>query len=224
MRRRRHHLVILALAVSTGVSAGLAAQTTDRRSTSGDPALVEGYGPWKFGMSRDAVRAVERFGPYSAVRATGGLETYGGEFRGEPTQISFVFGADGLRQIQIWAYTGDDAERARLAFHGALDFLRAELGSLRAEGRPVPADLDPEQLWAWLPDPFRAEGTSVDVDTMEPGDSLQAQVQQFHVRPQEPPEGADIYCSLHYSPQLGLYWVFVHYKVGQSGHPSIPAR
>lgn len=41
------------------------------------------------------------YGPYVAVPSTGGLETANGSFDGYKTNISFVFGENGLRHLAV---------------------------------------------------------------------------------------------------------------------------
>lgn len=54
-----------------------------------EPAPVIGYGPWGLGMSKEEVKGVSEFGPYSEVPSTGGVETKNGLFAERKANISF---------------------------------------------------------------------------------------------------------------------------------------
>src|SRR6266567_6100179 len=106
------------------------------------PSPVPGYGPWRLGMSKDQVKAISKFGPYSPVASTGGLETQNGFFAGQQTTISFVFGERGLRIIQIWAYEGKDLDQAVGAFYRVYHHLEESRGSVETPGLNVPEHAD----------------------------------------------------------------------------------
>ena len=214
-RTRRPLLFFLALLIglaSLGTPPALADQPPEA-APEARPAEVDGYGPWRLGMSPDEVRAVAEHGPYTLVQATGGLETANGTFQGEPANVSFVFGPSGLYHLQVWVYEGQDLEAAEAAFHRAYLWLSERFGALHLDGRPVPEGLDREGVLALVPDSFRAAGDAVDLDAAEPGDSLQvAPPERVHLHPRVAVEGAQVYASFLHSEQLGIYWVFVYVK------------
>jgi hypothetical protein len=179
------------------------------------PAIV-GYGPWKLGDSREAVRAVESHGPYLDVRSTGGLETYAGEFLGEPTHISFVFGDAGLFLIQLWLYNGGeegDFEAATAALHRAYGYLQTELGALHSDGLVVPESLTLDGLRRLVPEAFRDQSQRIDMSqALTAGARIKTNSLSFHLHPRDPPPGADVSASLFYNPQLGMYWVFLYFR------------
>lgn len=176
------------------------------------PGVVEGYGPWAFGMTPEAVRGVEEHAPYSAVEATGGLETPNGELMGRRANVSFVFGPGGLRLIQIWAYEGGELAAAEDAFFEAYRHLSERFGPLHADGRPFAEGLSREQVLELVPASFRDASEAQDLEGMKPGDSIQASVERLHLHPQAPIAGAGVFASFAHSPQLRLYWVFVYYR------------
>lgn len=215
--RARPLLALLACAAWLGVPPILAAQGPESDPSpppeTFEPVEVEGYGPWQLGMSPDQVRAVEEHGPYTPVQATGGLETANGDFLGEPANVSFVFGPSGLFHLQVWVYEGQDLDAAEDAFHRAYRWLSERFGALHLDGRPVPEGLDREGLAALVPESFWEEEASVDLDAVEPGDSLElGPPERIHLHPRVPVDGAQVYASFLHSRQLGTYWVFVYVK------------
>jgi hypothetical protein len=181
-------------------------------SPSPPPTDVRGYGPWKLGMTRDQVTAATAEGPYSPVAATGGLETRNGKFQGHPITASFVFDAGGLKHIQLWAYEGQDFTKALSAFHEAYTYLSEHFGSLEADGAPVPAGLSRDDLGSLIPGAFKTGTAQSQLSQLPQRGSIQAQALKYHLHPQSPPIGAQVYASLIHSPQLGMYWVFVYFK------------
>lgn len=179
---------------------------------------VSGFAPWRLGMTREEVLALSSAGPYSPVRSTGGLETPNAQFQGKTVPASFVFGSEGLRHIQIWAYSGPAYQEALLAFHGAYSYLSTSFGPLHAENSRISAGLSLEGLDQLVPADFRSGTGKSELGELERKGSIQAQIHEFRLRPQEPPTGAEVYASLFHSPQVGLYWVFVYFKTPAAGH------
>ncbi len=206
MRARILAVGIAALIVGMGGTAGW-----------GDPppasqaAPVTGYGPWRFGMSAAEVSQVKESEPYRPVRTTGGLETPAGTFLGEKTNISFIFGAHGLRRIQVWAYEGTDFAAATKMFHSTYKYLSDRFGALRQDDGSVPEGLTLEALRARLPSSFRGASKAVAMDELKAGGSIGAHFEELHLSPQHPPAGGAVFASLVHSPQLGLYYVFVYF-------------
>lgn len=173
---------------------------------------VGGWNAWRFGMSQEEVAAVASLGPYTPVATTGGLETRNGRFRGKQATVSFVFGAAGLRQIQVWAYEGEDLQKALEAFHGAFLYLSETFGPLRSGSAPVPPNLTLAELDQKVPAEFRTGASRSELGQITEKGSIQAQIHKLHLHPQTPPAGAEVYASLIHSPQIGSYWVFVYFK------------
>lgn len=187
--------------------------------TSGASAAeVRGFEPWKLGMTREEVLALSSSGPYSPVPSTGGLETRGARFQGKKVTASFVFGSEGLRHIQIWAYEGQDYREALLAFHEAYSYLSENFGLLHSGNSKIPAGLTLQALDELVPSEFRTGTSKSELGELQEKGSIQAQIHKFHLHPQEPPAGAEVYASLLHSPQIGSYWVFVYFKTPAAGH------
>lgn len=194
-------LPILLLATTLSASAAIAQN-------------VDGYGPWRFGMSKDEVQAVQKLGPYTPVASTEGLETKNGPFMGETRNVSFVFGLGGLSHIQIWVYEGRDYDEAVQQFYRAYKHLVENFGPVHQDGNPWPADLTAEAFAERIPQEYRrASSREVFVDELKSRGSAQVEISKLHLHPQKPIRGADIYGSLLHSPKLGTYWVFLYYKV-----------
>ncbi|HEV8577671.1 MAG TPA: hypothetical protein VGX68_01205 [Thermoanaerobaculia bacterium] len=176
---------------------------------------VDGYGPWRFGMSKDEVQAVEKFGPYTPVASTDGLETKHGPFMGENRNVSFVFGLGGLSQIQIWLYEGRSYDEAIKEFYRAYQHLVENFGPVHQDGNPWPADLTAEAFAERIPQEYRQASSSAEglVDELKAKGPAQVDVSKLHLHPQKPVQGAEIYGSLLHSQKLGTYWVFLYYKV-----------
>jgi hypothetical protein len=172
---------------------------------------LSGYGPWRFGMTPDQVAEAKELGPYSPVQATGGLETANGRFLGERTNVSFIFGAHGLRRIQIWAYEGRDLGAAVKAFHSVYKYLGERFGALQQDGAPCPAGLDLEAFQQRIPASFRDTSHVVTMDQLRAQGSMSAQMEKVQLVPQRSPAGAGVLASFIHSPQLGSFWVFLYY-------------
>lgn len=178
---------------------------------------VLGFEPWKLGMTREEVLAVSSSGPYSPVPSTGGLETRNAQFQGKKVTASFVFASERLTHIQIWAYEGTDYKDALRAFHGAYSYLSENVGSLQSGNSKIPAGLDLQALDQLIPSEFRTGTSKSELGELQQKGSIQAQFHKFHLHPQEPPAGAEVYASLIHSPQVGSYWVFVYFKTPAAG-------
>ena len=90
-----------------------------------------GYGPWRLGMSRDAVRAVAAYGPYTDA-TTGSLETANGIFEEQRTPVAFIFGQGSLTRIEIRAYEGQSRDAAIDAWYRVHQYLARVLARSRA--------------------------------------------------------------------------------------------
>jgi hypothetical protein len=175
---------------------------------------VDGYGPWRFGMSKAEVQGVAEFGPYSPVASTEGLETKKGPFQGETRNISFVFGLGGLSHIQVWVYEGKSYDEAVQQFYRAYQHLVENFGPVHQDGNPWPPDLTAETLASRLPPEYRESSSPESfVEELKSKGSAKVDTLKLHLHPQKPVKGADVYASLLHSPKLGFYWVFLYYKL-----------
>jgi hypothetical protein len=175
-----------------------------------------GYGPWNFGMTLAQVEAVSQHGPYSPVPATGGLETMNGDFEGQKAHVSFVFGPAGLRHIQVWAYTGGDAEQAAQQWHRAYRHLVSRYGEVRTSDGPLPSDLTVDQLKSRLPASFTTRNPGDFLAEVQKRGSGEIQMIRIKLEPLQKPQDADVFAELIQSREMG-YWVFVFYRLPGGG-------
>jgi len=103
-----------------------------------------GVGPFRFGMTRAAVRAVPDCQPYTDVSVTVGLECAHFQFDGHEMNISFLFAADRLRRIQLWFYEGPSAIAATEAVGRVLAYLRHKADGLVINGSRI--EISPEAV------------------------------------------------------------------------------
>lgn len=181
---------------------------------------VDGYGPWRFGMSKAEVQAVEQFAPYTPVASTDGLETKKGPFLGENRNVSFVFGLGGLSHIQVWVYEGRSYDEAVQQLYRAYEHLFENFGPVHQDGNPWPADLTAETLVSRIPPEYRPSSSPESfLEELQSKGSAKVDTLKLHLHPQKPVKGADVYASFLHSPRLGFYWVFLYYKI-----PEQPVR
>ena len=163
------------------------------------PALnptTQGLGAYRFGMTKAAVEAVSDCKPYVPVRMTDGLECPNFEFRGQRMNISFLFGSDGLRRIQLWWYEGTDRQQA-LATIGTLnEYLAQHYGGVRHVDLPADVPMTPVAL------------LSAAVDAAAASPRRQAQVRWASL---EPPAERQLYASVGVG--AGAYMVFLFHSV-----------
>jgi hypothetical protein len=197
-------LPILLLTTTLGASAAAAQE-------------VDGYGPWRFGMSKAEVLGVEKLGPYTPVVSTDGLETKNGPFKGETRNVSFVFGLGGLSHIQIWVYEGRSYDEAIKQFYAAYQHLVENFGPVHQDGDPWPSDLTAETLASRIPPEYHQSAASPEafVEELKSKGSTNVETLKLHLHPQKPVKGADVYASFLHTPRLGFYWVFLYYKLAE---------
>ena len=99
-------------------------------------AETGGIGQFRFGMTRDEVTRVSDCAPYTPVAVTGGLECPHFRFDDREMNISFIFGGNGLRRIQLWYYEGESSVEAGEAVARVLAFLQRTTGGATITGRP----------------------------------------------------------------------------------------
>ena len=87
-----------------------------------------GYGPWRFGMTRDEVRSFHAHGPYYTFR-NNDLGTQGGDFEGDRVPVSFGFRGDRLWKILIMLYQDGNYESAVAALARAFRHIERTFGA-----------------------------------------------------------------------------------------------
>jgi hypothetical protein len=97
------------------------------------PAFAGGFGPWKFGMSADEIRAAESHGPYRAF-SNGDLETYSAEFGGRSQNAQFYLKDGTLWRIALRTFEGTDLSKATRAWMETYTILKELHGSLETPG------------------------------------------------------------------------------------------
>jgi hypothetical protein len=100
-------------------------------------------------MSRAEVRTVGDCQPYTIVARTGGLECPNYMFEGRKMNISFIFGDEGLRRIQLWFYEGESESDAREALGRVIEYLERVAGGVRIPAFPGKA-VTPDGILAVL--------------------------------------------------------------------------
>jgi hypothetical protein len=149
-------------------------------------------------MSREQVSAVAQGAPYVPVSSTGGIETRNGTFAGRKTTISFVFGEQGLRIIQIWAYEGKDSGEAVAAFHRIYEHLEKTRGPVQVSGLSIPAHADAETFAGQV----RTALSSVPADKSA----------KLQISPTAKSPDVLIFSSFVRHPRFG-YYVFLYYRL-----------
>jgi len=160
--------------------------------TQGD---VDGYGPWKFGMSRKAVTSIDKFGPYKSVAVTKGVETYNAQWDGKKANLSFIFKDGKLNKIQIWAYEGKDQTAALNAWWRVAVFLRKTHGGLEFKQFPKLSPAVAEE------DFLKHFKTVLDA----------GKIAHFQMGLKKMPKGATVYSSFFVHSKHG-YFVFLYYR------------
>lgn len=156
-----------------------------------------GYGPWKLGMSKGDVMSVRKYGPYKDVAVTGGVETANGYFGDNRANVSFVFGAAGLRKIQIWAYEGKSLKDAAAAWFGVYEYFHRQYGRV-------------ECAVLGLPDPI--EEVAFTSRVRELLSTKRGELVRLQMAPTPMPDAMTVFSSLFQEPRLGVYYVFVYYQ------------
>ena len=155
-----------------------------------------GYGPWKFGMTKEEVAAIEKFGPYEDIKSTGGLETFNAEFDGDRMNISFVFEKNGLSKIQIWIYEGKDPEEALAGWLRVSKFLMENFGEVEFPKANIPQDANLRKI----------QSTYQNIITNFP----ENKISKVQMGLKEMPNNINVYASLFKHPTHG-YYVFLYY-------------
>jgi hypothetical protein len=186
----------------------------------GEPEVVRPFeiGPWLLGMTRGDVQAFTEFGPYSPARTTGGLETPNGLFRGEKTNISFVFDESRLKFIQVWKYEGSDVGAAQQAVLDLYRLFSSEFGGAEVENVDVsgPEGLDEGAMRVLL---SRILGTARELaaDIRQKHD--RSVLIMFDMKPRAQPSGSRLHSQWGYSASHDTFYVFLF-----QDEPSAPPR
>jgi ketosteroid isomerase-like protein len=126
----------------TGISGGGPANSGSSTPNGGSGNVTRrvadtgGVGKFRFGMTRDEVTRVGDCSPYAAVAVTGGLECPRFTFDDREMNISFIFGGDRLRPIQLWFYEGNSSAEAGEAVGRVIAFLQRTTGGATITARP----------------------------------------------------------------------------------------
>ena len=147
--------------------------------------------PYKFGMTREQVRAVTACKPYTDVGTTGGLECPNFTLD-KKRNVSFVFSPAGLAKMQFWFAESASHQDAEAAVDDLLAFLKSNYGALESNALAENAQVTRAALFAAL-------------DKMDA--SAQAKVQ---LKPKVEPKDAFVFASIFRDPQYGHY-VFLYY-------------
>lgn len=91
------------------------------------PSFAVGYGPWRFGMSREQVKAQLEYGPYYDFR-NGDLGTKNGPFEDDRVPTSYYFLDDRLVRIITILYLGNEYNEARKAYLRAFVHIKSTFG------------------------------------------------------------------------------------------------
>lgn len=102
---------------------------------------ASGLGPWKFGMSRDEVKAISQFGPYKSF-SNGDLEIHAYEFDRQKRNVQFFFDGRGLNRIEINYYEDREPAQATAAFRDVCEYYRREYGQVEAKFFNEPQNAD----------------------------------------------------------------------------------
>jgi hypothetical protein len=101
-------------------------------------------------MSKRDLITVTDCAPYSNVSTTDGIECPNYRFEGRTMNISFLFGANGLRRIQLWLYEGGSESEATEAVGHAIEYLKRTSGGVSIGGLPQ-AEVTADAVMKMLP-------------------------------------------------------------------------
>lgn len=168
-----------------------------------------GLGPWRLGMQKSAVESFAKFGPYTPVPSTGGLETANGQFRNHKANTSFAFDGAGLRYIQVWNYEGKDWKAAQAAVLDVFDYFSqswggAEVKSVAVDGA---AGLDRKTLEAVTE---RILGTARELSDKARKERKGNMTITFDMIPRSQPKDSRLHCQWVYMGKLDIFYVFLY--------------
>jgi hypothetical protein len=151
--------------------------------------------PYRFGMSKDQVRAEAACTPYVDVPSTGGLECQNFPLD-QKRNISLVFENGGLSKIQLWFAESATRPAALKAIEELVTYLQKAHGELES------ANLDPQVQ-------VTAATLLAALDSQNP--TQRAKVQ---LKPRQSPANAFVFASIFHDPHYG-YYVFLYYTPPQ---------
>ena len=190
--KKKTAFIIIMILVSAGVVHAGGKVPQSRKNAPGN----DGFGPFRFGMSRDDVKKFKEFEPFLDVRVTGGIETPNGKWNGERKNISFVFDDSGLAMIQIWAYEGRDEKSAVKEFVKVLKYFKAHCGDVES---PVITEVNTISPGEFEKKVYSILGSDKYVNV------------KIQIRPVLQGEGTEVFCSFFRHHQHG-YFVFIYYS------------
>ena len=174
------------------------------------PVLADEYeiGPWRLGMSREEVSSFDAFGPYTAVEATGGIETENGTFEGNRRNVSFVFAEETLDFIQVWNYEGQVADVAKQRVLEIFDLFHDRFGGAEVENIEVAGQsrLDRGAMSAVLD---KIIGTARELAADLRNEEGVEMTIMFDMIPASQPDGSRLHSMWGYSSRFDTFYVFL---------------
>jgi hypothetical protein len=152
--------------------------------------------PYRFGMTKEEVRAEAACAPYKEVGLTGGLECPNFTLD-QKRNISFVFTNGGLSKIQLWFAEAASRADAMKATDELIAYVTKMQGPLKSRYLPQDAEVTAAALFAAL-------------DTVRP--ELPAKMQ---LEPRKQPADAVVFASIMRHPRAG-YYVFLYHVPPQN--------
>jgi hypothetical protein len=147
--------------------------------------------PYRFGMTKEEVRAEAACTPYKDVATTGGLEC-ANFVLDQKRNVSLVFTNGGLSKIQLWFAESASRGNALKATDELIAYMQKMQGPLESRYLPRDTEVTAAALFAAL-DTVRAD--------------LQAKIQ---VTPREQPPDAVVFASIMRIPHYGFYVFLYH--------------
>jgi hypothetical protein len=147
--------------------------------------------PYRFGMTKDDVRAEAACAPYKDVATTGGLECPNFVLD-QKRNVSLVFTNGGLSKIQFWFAESASRANALKATDELIAYVQKMHGPQKSRYLPQEADVTAAALFAAL-------------DTVR--EDLRAKLQ---FEPRKQPADAFVYASVMRVPHYG-YYVFLYH-------------
>jgi hypothetical protein len=155
-------------------------------------AMADGYGPWKFGMTKAEVRAITEFGPYYDFR-NGDLGSKYGVIDGKQAPISFYFRDGHLIRIMLVEYAGTNYEDAKSGWLRAFLHIQRNFGGTEVPGvGNGPTDV-------------KAAERLIDSSGLKSGQDVKVQMGATPM-----PKDKVVWCTVNIVPAVG-YWVAVNY-------------
>ena len=148
--------------------------------------------PFRFGMSKEAVRKEAACRPYTDVASTDGLECPNFKID-KKRNISLIFTNGGLSKIQLWFTESASRERAVQAVDELIAYLKKSFGPLESVDLPANAEVTRDALLAALDKLPKDQGVKV------------------QLTPRQLPSDAFVFASIIRDPRFG-YFVFLYFQ------------